>query len=145
MKAWNAGYIKGGNKKVRGAKKTVVDGVTFDSQLEAHLFSGLKNTGIEFETQKSYELQGGFRYRGVAIRSIYIVVDFWIPSLNLLLDTKGWQTADSKIKWKMLKQKLNMALIFPDAIHKEPPEIQLLRTKKECDSLILQLLSKTRK
>lgn len=140
MKAWHAGFLKGGNRKVKNARKAEVEGVIFDSQLEAHLFSGLKKTGIPFETQKSFELQPAFRYHGAAIRPIYIVVDFWIPSLNLLVDTKGFSTEKATMKWKMLKY-----ILVKEAQGNPEPEIRLPKNKRECDSLVLELLSKTRK
>ena len=54
------------NKKIRGAKKKVLDGITFDSHLEATCYRELKSAGIEFEyNSNTYEIFPGVRLNKV--------------------------------------------------------------------------------
>lgn len=91
------------NAKIMNATKVEVNGVKFDSKLEAYLYDALTAAGIEFEFQKVYTLQVGFKYKGETIRPIRIVVDFFLNKQNVVVDTKGWPTPISKLKYKMLK------------------------------------------
>lgn len=120
--------------KIRNATKIEVGGVKFDSRLEAYLYSQLIAHNILFEFQKAFELQPAFRYNGKAIRSINIIVDFYLLGYNTIIDSKGWQLADNKIKWKMLKNFL--------AKCKTNEEIYLPKNRKEVDVLILKLRAK---
>ncbi len=122
-----------GNAKIKNATKTVIDGISFDSRLEAHLYGLLKGAGIAFEFQKVYWLMENFKYRGETIRGIKIIMDFWLPTRNILIDSKGWQTYDGKLKHKMLKQHLK-------TVENNEPEILMPSTKKECDLLLNKLL-----
>lgn len=122
-----------GNKKIRNATKTIIDGISFDSRLEAHLYGLLKGAGITFEFQKVYWLMENFKYRGETIRGIKIIMDFYLPTRNILIDSKGWQTYDGKLKHKMLKQHLK-------TVENNEPEILMPSTKKECDLLLNKLL-----
>lgn len=148
------------NKKIMGATKTVVDGIKFDSKLEAFFYSRLKMFKVEFEMQKVYELQPKFRFHDENIRAIEMVVDFYLPKYNVIIDTKGWQTADNKIKVKMLKHHLNnrvdslirgrvvsktfdsVTLAPLDPVEKMSdlvPAIFLPKNQKECDNILIKL------
>lgn len=91
------------NKKVKGARKITKHGITFDSRLELLCWEQLKAAGIEFDFQKKFILQPTFKYNGDTVLSIRMIVDFYLPKQHIIIDTKGWQTVDNKIKWKMLK------------------------------------------
>ena len=119
---------KTGNSKVKNATKVEVNGIKFDSKLESYFYSQLQALGVTFEFQKEYVLQDKFRYRSEAIRQLKIIVDFDIPCVNMIVDTKGWQTTDNKLKQKLLKWHLHQL--------GRAPEIELPRNKKECDTLI---------
>jgi hypothetical protein len=141
MKAWPAAYLKGGNKKVKGATKTVLDGISFDSKLEAFMFSLLKMHKIKHELQKEYLLQESFIYDGETVRPMIMTLDFFLPDMNILIDTKGWANDSFAPRLKMLKWRLK-------SHYKTEPQIELPSTKKECESLVLEILnklSKTRK
>lgn len=116
------------------ATKVVVDGVKFDSRLESWFYGRLKMFGIAFEHQKTYVLQPKFRFLNENIRAIEIVVDFYLPGPNVIIDTKGWQTADNKIKIKMLKYHLVNSDHYCN-----PPQIFLPSSQKECDAILLKL------
>lgn len=91
------------NKKVMNAKKVEQFGLTFDSRLELYLYNALCDAGIDFEFQKKFELQPKFKYLGENIRPIVIIVDFYLTGRNKILDSKGWSTTISKLKYKLLK------------------------------------------
>lgn len=88
-----------------GNKKKIVDGVKFDSELEAYCYKILMLLKIEFEFQKSILLMERFRYDNKWIRETTAIVDFVIKhnEETIYLDTKGFATEVSKIKYKMLK------------------------------------------
>jgi hypothetical protein len=120
------------NKKVKNATKTVVDGVKFDSQLEAYMYSLLKGAKIEFEFQKVYVLQEKFRYGKEAVRAVTLTVDFWLPFQNMIIDTKGFANDVSPLKMKWLKRWL---LDYYEYVN-----IELPKNKKECDVLLNRIL-----
>lgn len=122
------------NSKIKNATKVILDDIKFDSKLEAYFYKMLKINNIYHERQKIYKIQPGFRYNGKAIICIKIIPDFWLPHYNLLIDTKGFQTADSKIKWKMLKWWLY------NSSQPNLPEIVFVKNQKEADKIIIRLL-----
>lgn len=127
------------NKKIKNAVKTVVDGITFDSGLEAYMYTLLKGAGITFERQVAYLLQPGFKYNGETIRPIQSFVDFWLPTKNVIIDCKGYANDIAPMKFKMLKR-----VLFEkgEKTGWELPKIHLPSTKKECDILLNNLLYK---
>ncbi len=128
---------KGKRKSKYSAKKVVVGGVTFDSELEKTCYDLLIKFKIPFKFQVEYELQPPFRNRhGKAIRRIYMVIDFVIPLGKeiIVLDTKGFATTEAKLKYKMLEYKLhrqqkNYTIVFK-------------RTKKEVKDYVINLYDK---
>ncbi len=106
------GYWKNPNRmwSKYNAKKTKVDGITFDSQKEAHRYRELKlleRAGeISFlELQKVYELQPSFKHNGKTIRAIKYVADFYYVDKDGKIhieDTKGVKTKEYLIKKKMM-------------------------------------------
>lgn len=126
------------NAKIKNATKSVVDGVKFDSNLEKYLYFSLKNADIDFEFQVQYLLQEKFRYGTEAIRAITLTVDFVINSRNIIADTKGIQTQQGAMRYKMLKKHLYD--IYSPFAHKTPlPEIVMLKNRKECDAFVNKL------
>ena len=91
-----------------GNKKIELDGVKFDSKLELFCYQQFKSLGLEFDFQRTILLQEGFRFRGKAIRPITMIVDFVlrINGMTYYVDTKGFATETSKLKYKMLKYSL---------------------------------------
>ena len=115
-----------------GNNKKIVNGVKFDSELELHCYNMLNIFKIEFEFQKSMLLIEKFKYDGKSIRETTAIVDFVINhnSKTIYLDTKGFATEVSKIKYKMLKY------ILKD---KENTQVVWLHSKKEVNSFLLNL------
>ena len=92
------------------AKKTVVDGITFDSRKEAERYKELKaleRVGKidKLELQPRFVLMDGFRYEGKAIRKIEYVADFLYRDLStyelVVEDVKGVKTDVYKLKKKL--------------------------------------------
>ncbi len=95
------------------ARKTVVDGITFDSQREADYYCELKllvRAGeVEwFELQPEFVLQEAFTHHGKKYREIKYVADFIIgyPDGRVeIVDVKGRKTREYQMKKKMLLKK----------------------------------------
>ena len=91
-------------------KKTKIDGILFDSEMESHYYlylKDLKEKGIvvDFELQPIYILQEGFIRNGKKIRPITYKADFrvvYIDGYEEVIDVKGVITAEFKLKRKML-------------------------------------------
>lgn len=107
-------YLK--NQKRRNKhnnKKTVIDGITFDSKKEAEYYCKLKilkKAGEikEFGIQPKYELQPTFRKNGKTHRSITYIADFIITNndgTTDIVDVKGFETDVFKIKQKLFEYK----------------------------------------
>ena len=94
-------------------KKTMVDGIKFDSEMESHYYiylKQLKEIGevIDFVLQPTYLLQEGFNLNGKRIRPITYKADFKViykDGHEEVIDVKGKLTEEFKIKRKMLLYK----------------------------------------
>lgn len=95
------------------AKKTRIDGITFDSKKEADYYCELKMRRMlgevkDFDLQVPFELQEKFRYNGKAIRAIVYVADFVVTykdGTKEVIDVKGYRTEGYLLKKKMLLYK----------------------------------------
>lgn len=91
-------------------KKTIVDGIKFDSEMESHYYiylKQLKEIGevVDFILQPTYLLQEGFNLNGKRIRPITYKADFKViykDGHEEVIDVKGKLTEEFKIKRKML-------------------------------------------
>ena len=91
-------------------KKTMVDGIKFDSEMESHYYiylKQLKEIGevVDFILQPTYLLQEGFNLNGKRIRPITYKADFKViykDGHEEVIDVKGKLTEEFKIKRKML-------------------------------------------
>ena len=92
------------------AKKTVIDGIKFDSKKEAARYEVLKGLELvgkidRLELQPRFVLMDGFRYEGKAIRKIEYVADFLYRDLStcelIVEDVKGVKTDVYKLKKKL--------------------------------------------
>ena len=101
------GYNKYNNKK------TIVDGIKFDSEMESHYYIYLKHLKeigevVDFVLQPTYLLQEGFNLNGKRIRPITYKADFKViykDGHEEVIDVKGKLTEEFKIKRKMLLYK----------------------------------------
>ena len=93
------------------AKKTVVDGVTFDSTAEARRYGELKlleRAGeiLNLELQPVFVLQDGFKGQdGKRVRAVKYIADFRYfdvgTSAVVVEDVKGMETAVFRLKRKI--------------------------------------------
>jgi hypothetical protein len=108
------------------AKRTEIDGITFDSKSEGdyylHLKKRLKEGEIKwYELQPSFELQEGFHKTGRFIRPIVYVADFSVyyhDGTIEIIDVKGFETADFKIKRKLFEKKFPFKLTLMKYVKK---------------------------
>ena len=116
-----------------GNKKIEIDGKKFDSKLELYCYNMLKQLKIPFEFQKKEVLMESFRYNGKAVRQITLTVDFVAEykQIKYYIDTKGFATEVSKMKYKMLKNQLKGDM-YTDVVW--------LKNQKEVQSFINKLI-----
>lgn len=119
-----------------GNTKIIVEGVKFDSKLEAYLYKILNQEGMDFDFQVVIELIPKFRFQYENIRALAMRVDFLLRynGRDIYIDTKGFATAEAKIKYKFLKYKF-----------KDEPNVNIvwLKTQKEVNSYISKLKEET--
>jgi hypothetical protein len=92
-------------------KKTVIDGITFDSKREADYYCELlflKKAGRikDIELQPEFVLQDGFKKLGKKYRPIIYKADFKVTypdGREEIIDVKGMETKEFKIKQKMFE------------------------------------------
>ena len=95
-----------------GNEKTMVNGIMFDSKLEANRYwelSILQRAGKikNLKLQPEYELQPPFRKNGNAFRKITYIADFEYEQdgKTIVEDTKGFRTEVFRIKEKLFEYK----------------------------------------
>lgn len=96
-----------------GNKKTVVDGITFDSKAEAKYYNQLKwlkqaKQIKDFKLQPRYILQEAFEKNGKKYKKIEYVADFEVHKLDgsiEIIDIKGHETKEFLLKRKLFERK----------------------------------------
>jgi hypothetical protein len=96
-----------------GNKKTLYDGIKFDSKYEQKRYIDLKileNAGVitNLERQFKIQLQPAFKHKGKTIQAIHYIADFIYEENGVIIieDAKGFETEVFKIKAKMLKYQI---------------------------------------
>jgi hypothetical protein len=100
------------------AKKVIYDGITFDSKDEGDFYLYLKEqkkAGAiqDFKLQPEFELQPKFTKKGKTWLPIKYKADFLVfhnDGTTQVIDVKGFETADFKLKKKMFEYK------FPESL-----------------------------
>jgi len=94
------------------SKKTIIDGITFDSKKESKRYIELKRRQelgeiSSLELQPPFLLQEGFKRDGKKYRPITYIADFkYIENGKVIVeDVKGFKTPEYKIKKKLLLYK----------------------------------------
>ena len=89
--------------------KKVINGIKFDSTLEADAYSLLVRNNVSFDRQIPFVLQEAFKLDGKTIRAITYVADFqiFVNGITYVIDTKGMETDVFKIKKKMMLKKFS--------------------------------------
>ena len=102
-------------------KKTTIDGITFDSKIEAKRYKELKlmeQAGLikDLVLQPQYELLKGFKRRGKIYRKITYIADFAYfdneKNRKVIEDVKGFETKDFKLKLKYFLSNLDEDIDF---------------------------------
>jgi hypothetical protein len=101
------------NRYKYGNKKTIIDGITFDSKAEAKYYEQLKwlkqaKEIKSFKLQPRYILQDGFIKNGKKYRKIEYVADFEVQKLDgttEVIDIKGIETKEFALKRKLFEAK----------------------------------------
>lgn len=111
-------------------KKVQKYGVKFDSRLELYFYELLKNSEISFTFQNTYSIHPSFKYNKSTVRAMTLTVDFDFTThgINVIVDTKGFQRNDNKLKWKFFKYKM-----YSEG---KSPEIFLPKNQKECEKTL---------
>lgn len=99
------------------AKKTVVDGITFDSRKEADRYlvlKGMEEDGSieDLRRQVRYELVPAFNVDGKHYRPVYYVADFVYveDGKEVVEDVKGMRTDVYKLKSKLFARRYDMSI-----------------------------------
>lgn len=109
--------VKSSSGNSRAVKKEV-DGIIFDSTMEADYYEHLKaeqaaGRVLEFTLQPEFILLESFKKNGKTIRGIKYISDFWVyypDGSNVVIDVKGRETDDFKLKRKLFDY------LYPDLI-----------------------------
>lgn len=104
------------------AKKTVIDGIKFDSKKEANRYLELKMLEkakqiTDLELQPAFELIPTQKYQGETLRKVKYIADFQYKDLFgdvIVEDTKGFKTTEYIIKKKLFIQKYGNDVIFKE-------------------------------
>lgn len=96
------------------SKKTVIDGVTFDSKTEAEYYEYLKSLERDKKIYRLrchpvYELQKPIERHGKKYKAIKYIADFeyWNEDeqINVVVDVKGYAMEDARLKRKLFAYK----------------------------------------
>jgi len=145
-----------GKKKKKGpvrAKKTVVDGLTFASGLEAYMYKALKAANIKADYEGcTYELirefdfdidvyercangKGEYKNRGYKkIRNISYTPDF--IGDEFIIECKGRPNESFPIRWKLFKKFISNTFSQGSVTIYKP------QNQKECDETVSLILGK---
>lgn len=95
-----------------GNKKTIIDGITFDSKKESERYLVLKDMLMhdeieDLQLQPKFLLQDSFKYNGKTEKKIYYIADFTYKREGKLVveDVKGKKTDVYKLKRKLFLYK----------------------------------------
>ena len=123
-------------KNKYGNVKVEHNGIKADSKLEMMAYNLLKANNFEFDFQVTIELlPKHVNWNKKKIRATEMIVDFviYLNGVNIYLDTKGFATSESKIKYKWLSYKLIES--------GEKHRIEWKKTKLEVEGFILELIN----
>lgn len=94
-------------------KKIIIDDILFDSKIEGEYYQHLKKLKEkgeikDFEIKPKFVLQEKFQKQNKTIRKIEYIADYLVfknDGSKQVIDIKGFETADFKIKKKMFDYK----------------------------------------
>lgn len=123
-------------KNKYGNIKVEHNGIKADSKLEMLAYNLIKANNFHFDFQVTIELlPKHINWNKKKIRATEMIVDFviYLNGVNIYLDTKGFATSESKIKYKWLSYKLMES--------GEKHRIEWKKTKLEVEGFILELIN----
>lgn len=88
------------NRKIK-SKKTTIDGIEFDSLLEGYAYKMMKQEGFVFEIKPVYEILPSFTYNFKGVRKMIWTPDFYLPTINTVLETKGLANESFPLRLKI--------------------------------------------
>lgn len=100
--------------KVSPKDQRTYDGIVFDSKAEMKYYRDVVLPGVasgaiaDFELQKPFELQPGFKRDGKTVRAITYVCDFYLvyaDGHSEVIDIKGMATPEALMKRKLFMYK----------------------------------------
>lgn len=92
----NTGRIK--------SKRTTVDGINFDSSLEAYGYSTFKKAGLEPQYEKeTFIIVEAFEFQGEKVRPMSYTPDFISDKYKLIIELKGWPNDAWPLRQKIFK------------------------------------------
>ena len=116
------------------AVKTVVDGHTFDSKVEAKRYEFLKEEQRlgrikDLELQPRFVLMDGFKRKGKTHRKTEYVSDFkYLKGSDVVIeDTKGLLTDVYKLKIKLFLSQLSNDIVFKEVYWKDKQWVEVDR------------------
>jgi len=137
--------------KIR-SKKVTIDGITFDSTLEGHMYTLLKEAGIKFTYEgKSYPLVDKFTYPAECyekpatgkdktfkdrreVRKMIYTPDFIGEQEQWIIETKGRANESFPLRWKIFKESMlqrdNPPMLFKPSNQAECREVVRILKQK---------------
>ncbi len=93
------------NKKIRNSQKRTVNGICFDSLLEARVYEAFIQAGLVFELKKVFVLLPPFEFNGKQVAPWRHEVDFFLVlhGYQIVVEVKGWPNDVYPYKLKMLR------------------------------------------
>jgi len=129
------------------SKKTIVDGIKFQSGLEAYTYRKLKEAGIpaEYEERQFVLIEGfmpnsdswEFKYKKFVPRCkkvapITYKPDFTCPNMSWVIECKGRANELFPMHWKLFKRHLKMT--------DQTPELYMPHSQKDVDVMIESII-----
>lgn len=121
------------DKRKIKSKKITIDDIEFDSLLEGKTYVALRDSRIEFIIKPIYEIIPSFKYAGENIRKMVWTPDFYLPELNIILESKGLANESFPLRLKMFKF---MYRLENDG---KEPQVVIVKNEKELTAFIEQL------
>lgn len=109
MKLKKKSVKKNKGKKHVNANKLSIDGLNFDSNLEAFAYKELKANGLYGEGKliyegKQFEIIEAFEFDGKKYQNIKITPDFVDLDNKIILEIKGRPNEAFPMRWKLMKR-----------------------------------------
>lgn len=119
------------DKRKIKSTKVEEDGILFDSKLEHYFYTLLKQENVDFVMKQQFVILEGFEYRHENIRPMTLMPDYYLPTFDCFVDTKGFQNDVTPIKYKLFKAYLRSL--------GRSSRIEMPNSQKKCRELLESL------